>query len=278
MKVPIAVRALPAGALEAWFTPPQLSAKRAAADARALAGVEPLSIPFADGVLHGFEVGTGPLVVLAHGWGGRAAQMLPLATGIAERGVRVVALDLPGHRGGTETDVKAVAGALTAVVDEIGPPRGLVAHSLGAMAARLAFREWAPPRVVLVAPLLVVNDALDVFSTRARLLPWADRGLRKGLRSWDPVLYPWLDDLATDQLPGAEVLILHDPDDSDTPFSRSAELAARRDRTEIVPTHHLGHTGALADPAAIELVGAYLIGSGPRSNRAGGRPVPSTVG
>lgn len=278
MRVPLAVRALPAGALRAWFTPPPLSEKRAAAEAEALAEIERVTVPWESGEVDGFSVGNGPLVIAAHGWGGRAAQMHPLAAAIAERGMRVVALNLPGHRGGTKTDIKAVAEALIRISDEIGPPQALVAHSLGAMAARLAFREWAPSRVVLVAPLLVVSDALDVFSTRARLLPWADRGLRKGLRSWDPALYPWLDDLATDQLPGAEVLILHDAADPDTPFSRSAELAARRDRTEIVPLHDLGHTGPLADPGAIELAAAHLTAGASRSTGATEHQVTSTVG
>ncbi len=258
MRVPLAVRALPAVALKAWFLPPPLSENRAAAEAKALAGVERLTIPWEAGVLDGFSVGDGPLVIAVHGWGGRAAQLLPFAQALAERGARVVAMNLPGHRGGTPTDIKAVAGALTRIAEEVGPPRALLAHSLGAMATRLAFRESPPSRVVLIAPLLVVSDALDTFSSRAQLLPWADRGLRKGLRSWDPSLYPWLDDPAIDQLPGAEVLILHDPDDQDTPFTRSAELAARRDRTEIVPLHDLGHTGGLTDPVALGLAVQHL--------------------
>ncbi len=254
MRVPLTVRALPAGALRAWFTPPPLSEKRAAGDERALAGAERVTIPFEGAELNGFSIGEGPLLMAVHGWGGRAAQMLPLAICVAELGTKVVAVNFPGHAGGTKTDVKVVARALTTVADTIGPPRAVIAHSRGAMATRLAFHESAPSLVVFVAPLLVVSDALDVFSDRARLLPWADRGLRRGLRSWDPALFPQLDDITTDQLPGAEMLILHDPADPETPFARSAELAARRERTEIVPLHDLGHTGLLADPGMIGLV------------------------
>lgn len=278
MRVPLMVRAVPTGALRAWFTPPPLSKRRATVEAEALAGVERVRIPVTEGDLAGFSVGTGPLVIAAHGWGGRAAQMLPLAEAMAGRGMRVVAFDLPGHRGGDKTDVKAMASALSRISDELGPPRALLAHSLGAMAARLAFRELAPPRVVLFAPLLVVSDALDVFSRRAGLLPWADRGLREGLRSWDATLYPWLDDLATDQMPGAEMLILHDPADPDTPFSRSAELAALREGTQIVPLNDLGHTGALSDPDAVELASAFLTSGSPGSTGARGRSVTTTVG
>lgn len=41
--------------------------------------------------------GEGPLVVLVHGWNGRAAQMAPLARHIASLGFRSVAIDVTGH-------------------------------------------------------------------------------------------------------------------------------------------------------------------------------------
>lgn len=44
-----------------------------------------------------FEWGSGPLVILVHGWGGRAAQMAPLAALLASKGYRSVALEIPGH-------------------------------------------------------------------------------------------------------------------------------------------------------------------------------------
>ncbi len=44
-----------------------------------------------------WEWGAGPLIVLVHGWGGRAAQMAPLATSLAAQGYRCVAPDITGH-------------------------------------------------------------------------------------------------------------------------------------------------------------------------------------
>ena len=41
------------------------------------------------------DVGSGPPVVVLHGWGGRIESMMPVV-GCLERGFRVVALDLPG--------------------------------------------------------------------------------------------------------------------------------------------------------------------------------------
>src|SRR6266700_4181334 len=41
--------------------------------------------------------GDGPLVIFAHGWGGRAAQMAPLALHVSKLGFRSVAIDVTGH-------------------------------------------------------------------------------------------------------------------------------------------------------------------------------------
>jgi alpha-beta hydrolase superfamily lysophospholipase len=41
--------------------------------------------------------GSGPTVVLAHGWGGRAGQMVKMADAIARAGFEVVVFDAQGH-------------------------------------------------------------------------------------------------------------------------------------------------------------------------------------
>lgn len=255
MKIPFPVRALPKFALQAWFTPPPLGRRAARADLEAVEGLQPVSIPDSSGSdLVGFEVGSGPLVLAIHGWGGRAAQMAPMARRIAEDGFRVVAVDLPGHAGGEVTDIKATAGAIQRMVEVIGPPQAVVGHSFAGATLRLAFPDAAPTRVVMLAPMIRVSDAFDVFARRARLLPWTRRGLWKGLVRWDPVAFPKLDDLSPDQLPGAEVLILHDPEDADTSFLTAARLAAHRPGTIFVPLAGVGHAGILTDPLATDLV------------------------
>lgn len=242
------VRVLPASSFRAWLTPPPSSPARQAHDLGAVAG---LSRNFFGGV-PGFEVGTGPVALALHGWGGRPAQMAPIARRLADEGYRVVIPTLPGHAGDERTDIKKVAEALHALVADVGAPDVIVAHSFAAMALRLAFPESAPRRIVLVAPALDVNDALAVFSARLRLFPWARRGLRSRIESWDPSLWPILSGLDPGQLPGADILIVHDPDDPDTPFVRSAELAAIRPDTSIVAIASVGHGAILSDHSTLD--------------------------
>lgn len=254
MKVPLPVRAIPSLTFKAWLTPPPSGVSTAAADRRAVADLEPVHF----GGIPGFEIGAGPIAVAAHGWGGRAEQMAPIARRLADEGFRVLVPSLPGHAGGPATDIKQVAAGLRFVIDDVGQPQILVAHSFAAMALRLAFRDQTPPRVVLIAPALDVRDALHVFSNRLRLLPWARRGLRRRLQEWDPSLWPTVAQILPGQLPGAEMLIVHDPDDTETPFIRSAELAAIRPDTAILPVEGAGHSRILSDEDALAGVVSFV--------------------
>lgn len=254
MKVPLPARVMPALTFEAWMTPPPLGRSTASRDGETLSALSRCHF----GGIPGFEIGAGPLALAIHGWGGRPAQMVPMALRLAAEGFRVVVPTLPGHAGGEKTDIEVGAAAVQGVIDDLGMPDVIVAHSFAGMVIRLVFSDDAPGRVVLVAPALDVNDALDVFGDRLRLLPWARRGLRSRLEAWDPSLWPVLSSLDPEQLPGAEVLIVHDPSDDDTPFIRSAELAAIRPATSIVPIDGAGHTRILSDPQALEVVADYV--------------------
>ncbi len=263
MRVPLPVRALSPVTFETWLTPPPLGARAAALDSDALADMGDMFF----GGVPGHETGEGPLVVALHGWGGRGAQMAPVARHLASMGLRVVIPDMPGHAGGPRTDIKESSAVLRDVIEDTGEPVAIIAHSFASMVLRLAFVEAAPSKVVLVAPALDVRDALRVFGDRLQLMPWVRRGLRKRLERWDPALWPTLAGLCPDQLPGAEILIVHDPDDQETPFSRSAELAAIRPATSILPLPGAGHSRILSERVALDAV-ADFVGESVRDESA----------
>ena len=264
MKIPLPVRVIPALTFRAWLTPPPLSSRIAQRDNKSIARLT----PFRSGEVGGFEVGEGPLAIALHGWGGRTAQMGEIALRLAAEGNRVIVPRLPGHAGGASTDIKKSAAALRSVIDDVGRPEVIVAHSFASMVMRLVFPDKAPPRVVLVAPALDIHDALDVFGDRLRLLPWARRGLRARLEAWDPQLWPQLSRSWPEQLPGAEILILHDPEDADAPFARSAELAARRPGTSIVVVEDVGHSAILSDQALLDRISEFTTRKSARGDNA----------
>lgn len=267
MRVPIPVRMVPAMAARAWFTPPPLSERRRQMWDRSLDGTEPITVGFDGKPLTGFRHGEGPLVFLVHGWGGRAAQMGQLARSVADHGFTVVAIDFPGHgeQKWDTSDVFQMSSALNQLVAQLGAPQAVIAHSLGAMAVAFAFQEAMPDRVVLLAPMLDIDEALDTFASRARLMPWTATFLKRRLRrfcgdSWSVFAAGTDTDFGD-----ADVLVVHDPDDPDTRFESSAVLAAVRDRTSLLVANSRGHNGVLADEEVAGAIGRYLLGVGDRS-------------
>jgi pimeloyl-ACP methyl ester carboxylesterase len=263
MRVPLSVRVLPPVAYRAWFTPPRPGRRAAARDANRLKTVEPIAVTV-DGRSHaGFATGEGPLVILAHGWGGRAAQMLDLARAAARAGYRAVAIDAPGHNRDEQrtSDGFQMAAGLEAVEERFGSPTAVIAHSLGAMTSMMAWGDRPPKAAVWLAPVLDVRSTLQMFARRAQLAPWTGRLLGARVKRFAGDSWPVLSAGADADLPGAELLILHDPDDPDADFTTSAALARRRSSTRLIETPDLGHYSLLREPEVTDTVERFLAHS-----------------
>lgn len=260
MKVPLLVRVMPHLAERAWFTPPPLSPRRESRWAESINGTDPIVVNVGGVDLTGYTRGEGPSVFLVHGWGGRASQMGRLARTISERGFKVVAVDAPGHGDGQKTsDVFQMTQAVEALIDQFGHPAAVVAHSLGSMATLRAFRGRVPASVVLLAPVLDVNVALEKFIERAQLMPWTARSLVGRIRKfigpeWDSFVEGYRTDFGN-----ARLLLVHDPEDGDAPFEQSAALAATRAETDLWVSDSSGHTGGLQAAEVLERVADFLV-------------------
>jgi len=109
--------------------------------------------------LHWEECGAGPCVVLLHGLTDWHRTWAPVASRIAERGFRVIALDMPGHGFSGRPDVSYTlswnARIVGAWVDAVGIDRfSAVGHSYGGgVAAMLSITHAARiDHLALVAP------------------------------------------------------------------------------------------------------------------------------
>jgi pimeloyl-ACP methyl ester carboxylesterase len=102
--------------------------------------------------------GKGPLVIFVHGWGGRAAQMAPLALYIAKLGFRSVAIDITGHGDSPKRHTRwgyflnDIAGLSQSLHEEIYAYVGHSAGALSMMAARNLKGIHAQRYVCISAP------------------------------------------------------------------------------------------------------------------------------
>lgn len=102
-----------------------------------------------------FSWGAGPVVLFVHGWSGAGIQFGAMVEPLVRAGYRVVVFDAPGHgrAQGSRTDVFEMARVVREVAEIFGQVHGLVAHSVGSVAAVLAVTQGlAVDRLGLIAP------------------------------------------------------------------------------------------------------------------------------
>ncbi len=262
-------------AVELWCTPPVLESSL-----RMPPGVSP-GRPveaFWDGHrVAGEEWGEGPPVYLVHGWGGQRAHLAVFVKPLVQAGYRVITFDLPSHN---ESDPGALApgrttaiecaDAIAAMIEAHGPAHAVVAHSLGANATVLAAAQGAPVgRLVFLAPMGEFPLYLDLFAARHGF----GRRIRSGLhrRLETRIGMPLQETNMTRAGHRANyppLLLIHDPDDPDSPHAASERVATAWPGAVLVTTRGLGrlaHYRILRHRPAIN-AGLEFIGPAPASD------------
>ena len=137
-----------------------------------------IAIPTADGArLTAWDVGTGPTVVLPHGWAASHAVWIPVARRLVESGHRVVLYDQRGHgastRGTSPLDTVTLARDLALVLEARDVADAILAgHSMGGMTV-MALATFQP-EVLNQRGRAIVLVATAAADTSWRL-PQSDR-------------------------------------------------------------------------------------------------------
>lgn len=205
--------------------------------------------------------GDGPVVVLVHGWGGRAGRFSSLAGALVAAGFRVVLFDAPAHGAsmGQQASLPQFARALREVGAAVGPIYGLVGHSLGGAAVSLAMRKGLPTeRAVLLAAPADVFLFSHAFAEHLRIPPRARDVMQHNLATrlqfrWEELHIPTLAKNLT-----TPALIIHDLHDSDVPYGHGEEIAQAWPGAELYTTTGLGHRALLRNPEVIRRTVAFL--------------------
>jgi len=214
-----------------------------------------------------YEWGAGAdVVVLAHGWRGRASQFATLVRDLVFEGFRVVAFDAPGHgeTPGRATYLFDWTDALVQLQRRYGLFHGIVGHSFGALAALVAVSGGvAARRVVTVAAPADADTLLSQFSVLVGFGHKTAAALRARFATR---FFPGEDDpfprisAAEQPLPETtELLVLHDRSDRVVPISDLDRLAAANPHARVVITEGLGHNRILAADRFLDETVDFLV-------------------
>lgn len=200
-------------------------------------------------------IGDGPLVMLLHGWGGSASDMIPLASAFARAGHRSVVFDMPGHgrSPGRESSLVEFMRAMSAVSGALGVPDIIVGHSFGGSAAVFGITELGLPvrTAVLVSPAPGPAYYVERFSRTIGLPPERAVGMMRRVVERVGRSVESLDALVAARAAAVPAIIFHDPADREVPYEFAVHMADAWTGSLLVPAPTLGHKRILRDPATI---------------------------
>ena len=211
------------------------------------------------------SVGSGPYVLLVHGWGGQAGQMLPLAMRMRAQGMRPILIEMPAHgrSKGTQSSLPQFARALEYVAAKLKqdgkPLHTVVAHSLAANAsAYAAGRGLATDRLVLVAPPASPFEYTRLFANVFRLSERTRAGMQKQVEASEGILMRQFEPDAVGPRIKQAVFVVHDRKDSIDVFADGLAYQQAIGGATILPTEDLGHRRILKDENTLQAIVNFI--------------------
>lgn len=229
-------------------------------------------------VYHGRRIATwqwgphaAPAVVLAHGWGGRAAQMRHFVYPLRSAGYRVIAYDQPAHgkSEGRLSGLPDFAGALDRVIRNGGHVHAVIAHSLAAPALAYAIANGLNlESAVLVSP---PSDLVGYSRRFARWYRMPER-LRSAMQAAieERFAVRWacfeLERLAP-HLTG-RALVIHDVGDRQVPIEQGLRIARVWAGARMLRTVGFGHARILSADPVVRAAADFIAGRSQVAERA----------
>jgi len=211
------------------------------------------------------EGATGPVVVLVHGWGGHAGQMLALAETLAAQGLQPVLLDMPAHgrSRGAVSNLPQFARAIEYVAARLQQQghrlQAVVAHSLGANAAAHAVsRGLAAQRLVLLAPPASPHDYTRLFARMFGLSEATRAALQQRIEAREGILMPQFEPPAVGPRIQVPTLVVHDRGDRINRFADGLAYSRAISGAQLLATEGLGHAKILKDEAVLAEVARFV--------------------
>ena len=211
-----------------------------------------------------------PAVLLAHGWGGYAAQMRAFVFPLLSAGFRVIAYDQPAHgvSDGRLTGLPDFADVMAEIAWHHGEVRSVIAHSLAGAAAALAIAKGqsSSSRGLRLESIVAVSPPSDLvgYSRRFARWHWIPEPVRRAMQSAIEERYGvrW-EELELSRLApqlGARALVIHDRDDRVVPWTQGASFAHQWPGARLLSTDSLGHRRILEDQAVTRAAADFIAG------------------
>lgn len=198
-----------------------------------------------------------PLIMLVHGWTGRASQMGAFADPLLKAGFSVLAFDNHAHAqtAGKATNIFIQSEVQRKLSDIYGPVYGVVAHSFGGMVTPYSLSHgMQTEKVVCISPPARFYYLLERFSQTLHLPEKVQQDIMKRFKKeyGDDLVDHISSTYTSKQFGHIPALIIHDEDDTDVPLSEGELLHQAWPNSIFKRTQELGHRRILFDEGVIK--------------------------
>ena len=212
-----------------------------------------------------YSWGSGPLVLLVHGWAGRATQFRKIISALVAENFRVVGFDGPAHgrSQGRSTNIADFELVLNQIYNKVGTPECIIAHSFGGGAVLFAAMNGLPVRKLInIASPTIGDEIIKTYLTRingssataeffkAYILETTGKPFEEFTALY--FIHNIRQDLA--------LLLVHDEDDEDVQIDHALELISVYPKGVLFRTRGLGHTRILRDEKVINRCISFVKG------------------
>jgi len=214
-------------------------------------------------VIKMYQWGSGPAVLLVHGWGGRGSQLSAFISPLINAGYSVLTFDGPAHgdSSGKKCDMFDFASVINAISNHFSI-HSIVSHSFGSACTLLALSQSQ----INISKLILIGcpySAIWIAEAFGKALSISDKtisAMRKKLENQYENKWTWEDLSLTKLISQVDqpILLVHDLDDLEIPYQQVLELQKSNPRCQLFTSMGQGHRRILRSENAINKIVSFI--------------------
>ncbi|MBK5279688.1 MAG: alpha/beta fold hydrolase [Bacteroidia bacterium] len=212
-----------------------------------------------------YSWGNGPVVLLVHGWAGRAGQFRKFIPKLVANNYRAVAFDGPAHGNseGRKTNVPEFEEVFHKIMEQVGTPVAVIGHSFGGVASIYSIRNGLPiSKLINIASPTIGEDIIKGFVKTINASPATGVAFKAHVQK---TFHTSFEDISAINLikflpHELKLLLVHDEDDKEVPINHPILLQKVYPSAQLLKTSGLGHSRILKDDAVIQKCLEFIQG------------------
>lgn len=210
-----------------------------------------------------YKYGTGvKKALLVHGWSGRGTQLVKIADSLTEMNYTTISFDAPAHgkSPGSSTLMLEFIESILELERIHGKFDIAIGHSLGGMSVLNSIKQGLKvDKAVVIGSGDSINDILYDFVNKLGLKPKIAELMRV---SFEETFKESMENYSGSNAAKSvyvPVLVVHDKDDEDVPYTASVNIDKTLKNSELLLTTSLGHRKVLGNEEVILKIKDFIL-------------------